>query len=334
MRIGVVGTKGGWSSELLADTVGRATGHRLLIEMDKVRLDLPSGRCMYEGTDLSTLDALIIKKIGAWYSPDLLDRLEMLRLLNERGLPVFSAPLRVLRVLDRLSCTITLQSGDIPMPPTTITEDVDHAVEAVRDYGRAVFKPLYSTKARGMTIMEDGPGLREQIAAYKADHSILYIQKTIELEGGQDLGVVFLGGRYLTTYARCRTNGSWNTTTVNGGKYAAFEPPAEIIDMARRAQALFGLDFTCVDVALTASGPYVFEVSAFGGFRGILETSGLDAAQLLLEHVQGCLSDSSLPGGGGGSAPFITLPVSPAVPPITSPATSPSVPPITMEPAA
>jgi len=311
VRIGVVGTKGGWSSELLADTVGRATGHRLLIEMDKVRLDLPSGRCLYEGTDLSTLDALIIKKIGAWYSPDLLDRLEMLRLLNERGLPVFSAPLRVLRVLDRLSCTITLQSGDIPMPPTTITEDVDHAVQAVRDYGRAVFKPLYSTKARGMTIMEDGPDLpdlRDRVAAYKAEHSILYIQKTIELEGGQDLGVVFLGGRYLTTYARCRTNGSWNTTTVNGGKYAAFEPPAEIIDLARRAQALFGLDFTCVDVALTASGPYVFEVSAFGGFRGILETSGLDAAQLLLEHVQCCLTGSAQ-SGGCGSAPTITAPL-------------------------
>ncbi len=316
MRIGVVGTKGGWSSELLADTVGRATGHRLLIEMDKVRLDLPSGRCLYEGTDLSTLDALIIKKIGAWYSPDLLDRLEMLRLLNERGLPVFSAPLRVLRVLDRLSCTITLQSGDIPMPPTTLTEDVDHAVEAVRDYGRAVFKPLYSTKARGMTIMEDGPGLREQVAEYKADHSILYIQKTMELEGGQDLGVVFLGGRYLTTYARCRTNGSWNTTTINGGKYAAFEPPAEIIDMAQRAQALFGLDFTCVDVALTASGPYVFEVSAFGGFRGILETSGLDAAQLLLEHVQRCLTGGARSGitqsGGCGNAPTITSPIPPA----------------------
>ncbi len=293
MRIGVVGTSGGWSSELLADTVGRATGHRLLIEMDKVRLDLPSGRCLYEGTDLSTLDALIIKKIGAWYSPDLLDRLEMLRLLNERGLPMFSAPLRVLRVLDRLSCTITLQSGGVPMPPTTITEDVDHAVEAVREYGRAVFKPLYSTKARGMTVMEAGPDLRDlrdRVAAYKADHSILYIQKTIELEGGQDLGVVFLGGRYLTTYARCRTNGSWNTTTADGGKYAPFEPPAEVIAMAERAQALFGLDFTCVDVALTASGPYVFEVSAFGGFRGILETSGLDAAQLLLEHVRNCLS--------------------------------------------
>lgn len=310
MRIGVVGTKGGWSSELLADTVGKATGHRLLIEMDKVRLDLPSGRCMYEGTDLSTLDALIIKKIGAWYSPDLLDRLEMLRLLNERGLPVFSAPLRVLRVLDRLSCTITLQSGGIPMPPTTITEDVDHAVQAVREYGRAVFKPLYSTKARGMTIMEDGPDLpdlRERVAAYKADHSILYIQKTIELEGGQDLGVVFLGGRYLTTYARCSTNGSWNTTTINGGKYAAFEPPAEVIAMAQRAQALFGLDFTCVDVALTASGPYVFEVSAFGGFRGILETSGLDAAQLLLEHVQRCLA-----GGCCGGAPAISSPIPPA----------------------
>ncbi|WP_174410467.1 GAK system ATP-grasp enzyme [Desulfovibrio psychrotolerans] len=285
MKIGVVGTKGGWSSELLADTVEKSTGYRLLIEMDKVRLDLPSGRCWYEDTDISTLDALIVKKIGSWYSPDLLDRLEILRLLRERGLPVFSDPYKIMRVLDRLSCTVTLQSGNIPMPPTTITEDVDHALAAVRDYGRAVFKPLFTSKARGMFMLEDGPDARDTIAAYARDYRILYIQKAINLEGGKDLGIVFLGGQYLTTYARCKTNDSWNTTTVNGGKYALYQPSADVIAVAHKAQQLFGLDFTCVDVALTDDGPYVFEVSAFGGFRGILDTSGLDAAQLYLDYV-------------------------------------------------
>lgn len=285
MKIGVVGTKGGWSSELLADTVAQKTGFRLLIEMDKVRLDLPSGACWYEGTDISSLDGLIIKKIGTRYSPDLLDRLEILRLLKERGLPVFSDPLNVLRVLDRLSCTITLQSGNIPMPPTTITENVEHAIEAVRDYGQAVFKPLYTSKARGMFLLQYGPDIRAVIEQYAAEYRIMYIQKAINLDGGKDLGIVFLGGKYLTTYARCKTNDSWNTTTVNGGKYALYEPSEEIIDLARKAQSFFNLDFTCVDVALTQEGPFVFEVSAFGGFRGIRDSSGLDAASLYLEHV-------------------------------------------------
>jgi ribosomal protein S6--L-glutamate ligase len=38
-------------------------------------------------------------------------------------------------------------------------------------------------------------------------------------------------------------------------------------------------------VAITAQGPCVCEVSAFGGFRGIQETSGLDAARLYARYA-------------------------------------------------
>ncbi|ADU62192.1 MAG: GAK system ATP-grasp enzyme [Pseudodesulfovibrio sp.] len=284
MKIGVIGTEGGWSSETLADTVARRTGERILIGMDQVRLDLPSGDAFYNGHNLKDFDALIIKKIGARYSPDLLDRLEVLRYLAERGLKIFSSPYSILRVLDRLSCTITMQLANIPMPPTTITESVDQALTALEMYGEAVFKPLYTSKARGMFILENGPDARAAIEQYRTENPIMYIQKTIEL-GDLDLGIAFLGGEYLTTYARCKTNGAWNTTTESGGKYRPYEPSPEIIELAHKAQAQFDLDFTCVDVAITDDGPYVFEVSAFGGFRGIQETSGIDAAQRYVEYV-------------------------------------------------
>jgi tetrahydromethanopterin:alpha-L-glutamate ligase len=55
--------------------------------------------------------------------------------------------------------------------------------------------------------------------------------------------------------------------------------------MATRAQALFGMDFTTVDVAETSDGPVVFEVSAFGGFRGAKEGIGLDAAARYADYV-------------------------------------------------
>ena len=283
MKIGVVGTPGGWSSELLADTVAAKTGHRLLVDMEQVCLDLDSGKAWFQGVDLAGLDGLIIKKIGARYSPDLLDRLELLRFLAERGLPIFSSPLSIMRVLDRLSCTVTLRLGGIPMPPTTITESVDEALAAVERYGEAVFKPLFTSKARGMTVIGHGPGAREAVEAFHAGNPIMYMQQKIELPG-QDLGIVFLGGRYMTTYARCGT-GAWNTTTESGGKYAAATPSPEAVAMAEKAQALFNLDFTCVDVVDTADGPVVFEVSAFGGFRGIQDACGLDAAAMYADYV-------------------------------------------------
>ena len=93
------------------------------------------------------------------------------------------------------------------------------------------------------------------------------------------------------TYARCNDGTSWNTTTANGGKYQAHTPKAESIEIASRAQGLFDLDFTCVDVAETDNGPMVFEVSAFGGFQGIWEAEGIDAAQMFtaftLKQIQG-----------------------------------------------
>jgi len=283
MKIGVVGTRGGWSSELLADTVAERTGYRLLVDMERVCLDLDEGTVRAEGVDLGSLDALIIKKIGARYSPDLLDRLEVLRFLAQRGMPIFSSPMSIMRVLDRLSCTVTLRLGQIPMPPTTITESVDEALGAVGRYGAAVFKPLFTSKARGMTVVEHGPGARAAIEAFHAENPIMYLQQKIELPG-RDLGVVFLGGTYLTTYARCGT-GAWNTTTESGGRYAPATPSPEVVDMAERAQALFDLDFTCVDVVESAAGPVVFEVSAFGGFRGIQDACGLDAAAMYADYV-------------------------------------------------
>lgn len=285
-KIGVVGIPGGWSSEKLADAVAERTGFRLLVDPGAVRLDLPSGRVLSGEVELNSLDGLIIKKIGKNYSPDLLDRLEIFRFLAGQGMPIFSSPLNIIRVLDRLTCTISLQLAGIPMPPLTITEDVDVALDAVTAYGEAVFKPLYSTKARGMFVLRPGMDARTIVEEYAAEHRIMYIQKKIELNG-RDLGVVFLGGRYLTTYARSCRNDSWNTTTVSGGRYQPHEPSEEIIALAHRAQTPFGLDFTCVDVVESADGPMVFEVSAFGGFRGIQEACGIDAAKHYADYVCG-----------------------------------------------
>jgi len=99
------------------------------------------------------------------------------------------------------------------------------------------------------------------------------------------MGMVFLAGEYLGTYARVPQSDAWNTTIESGGRYAAHEPPAEQIELARKAQALFEMDFTTVDVAETDDGPIVFEVSAFGGFRGAKEGMGVDVAALYADYA-------------------------------------------------
>jgi tetrahydromethanopterin:alpha-L-glutamate ligase len=286
-RVGVVGVPGGWSSEALADAVDALTGHRLLIDMSRTVLDLEARRVMFGDIDLCGLDGLLIKKIGANYSQDMLDRLETLRYVKARGVPVFSDPLSILRLMDRMSCTVTLAQAGIPIPATTITENLDQAVATIERYGQAVLKPLYSTKAKGMQLIDAKaePDLRSRVAAFQsAGNPVMYIQRKLNIPD-RDLGVIFLGGEHLGTYARVKRSGSWNTTTHDGGHYEPHAADPDVVALAWRAQSLFQLDLTSVDVVETEAGPVVFEVSAFGGFSGSQAGLGLDLAALYARYA-------------------------------------------------
>ncbi len=178
--IGVVGLPGKWSTEVLADAVEARTGFRRVIDMGSVSLDLTSLELIHEGQDLCKLDALIIKKIAAEYSPATLDRLELLRVAEAKGVRVFSGAEQILRLIDRLSCTVTLRNAGIPMPDTVVTEDPETAHKTVLLYGEAVFKPLYSTKARGMSVIRAADGeavVRQSIRTFHNENRMMYIQK-------------------------------------------------------------------------------------------------------------------------------------------------------------
>lgn len=287
LKIGIVGLPGSWSTEVLADAVEELTNFRCVIDYADVRIDINKKSASYNGYDLCSFDALIVKKISKTYSPASVDRLLELDWIKKQGVPVYSDPYTMALLVNRLGCTLTLSSMGVPMPKTAITESIDEALDIVNEYGSCVLKPLFSTKARGMCVVNhDDPLLINQLIAFKSDNPVMYIQQKIPLPG-RDLGLMFLGGEYIGSYARVSSGDSWNTTTRDGGKYACHTPQAETIEIARRAQACFNLTYTVVDIVEheDPSQTIVFEVSAFGGFRGAKEGCDIDVASMYAEYV-------------------------------------------------
>jgi ribosomal protein S6--L-glutamate ligase len=290
--IAVIGIPGKWSTEVLADRLEAKTGTRHVIDMADVTFDSSAGTLTANGLDLTSIDGIVVKKISQQYSPATLDRLELLRVAEAQGVRVFSPASSMLRLIDRLSCTVTLRNHDIPMPNTCVTESIDHAIAFIHQSEAVVLKPLFSTKARGMTVLSADHGddnLKQALDTFQKDNPVLYIQRKIALSG-RDMGLMFLGGNYLGAYARVAQNDSWNTTIHSGGKYQNVVPTDDIIAMAHEAQSLFDMDFTTVDVAETDNGAICFEVSAFGGFKGGLEGTGIDVAELYADYVLRAIS--------------------------------------------
>ncbi|MFT6117404.1 MAG: ribosomal protein S6--L-glutamate ligase [Candidatus Azotimanducaceae bacterium] len=292
MNIGVIGNRGAWSTELLSRQLASKNAGGTVIQLNEISYNLTTGHVSLHHQDLSEFDGFIIKKMGKNYSSILLDELELLELLERRGVRFFSSPSSIREMISRLSCTIRLRENNIPMPPTFVTEDIEDAVRWVEANAPVILKPLYSTKARGMELLVDADIAREHFTAMQArGEQIIYLQKKLELSGS-DYGLVFLGSEYIGAYARVGDGSTWHTTTQEGGRYAAYTPTADLIDLATRAQAPFNLDFTCVDIAITEEvGPVVFEVSAFGSYKGLSKSSGLDASALLTNYVIEKLTD-------------------------------------------
>lgn len=293
MRIAVVGQPGGWSTERLAAALRDAGATVIVVDLTSCSMRLPDPRLWIAGEPLSGLSAVVVKKIGdtadGWIVQE---RITMLRHLAASGVPVFSAPDQLEAAVNRSRMTIELVRAGVPVPETVVTEDPMEAQAAVERFGTAVLKPLFTSKGRGMQRLDPSLDLKAFFSRPQArDAGPFYLQRFVK-HPGRDLGVAVLDGRYLGAYWRVARDKQWMTTILSGGRYEPASPPAHAIELALRAARHFGLIFTGVDLIEDDGGGFtVLEVSAFGGFRGLLASSGIDAAPALAAAVLRRLRD-------------------------------------------
>ena len=143
----------------------------------------------------------------------------------------------------------------------------------------AVAQARLLDEGAGHEIIGRGPTVREELRRFReAGNPIFYVQRIWSCPAAI-LEWCLLDGEYVGVYAREAAPDAWNTTVR---RTARIGPRALVrgLEVARKAQEAFGLDYTTVDIVETVNGSHVLEVSAFGGFRGLYEGCGVNAAEL------------------------------------------------------
>jgi len=287
VNIAVVGQPGAWSTERLADALRAAGAGVGVVDLAACSLRLPDRRLFHRGEPLEKLDGAVVKKLGdtaeGW---SVQERIGMLRHLEASGVPVLSAPDRLHVAVNRYRMTCELVRAGLPVPETTVTEDIEEAAAAVERFGSAVIKPLFTSKGRGMRRLEPSSELLPQLQSHRDDGlGPFYLQRFVK-HPGRDLGVAVLDGRCIGAYWRVAAADHWMTTILSGGRYEKADLDPDTEALAVRAARHFGLVFTGVDLIEDSDGRFnVLEVSAFGGFRGLLNGCGVDAAPMLARLV-------------------------------------------------
>jgi ribosomal protein S6--L-glutamate ligase len=285
VKVAVAGIPGAWSTERMAESLRDCGLDAFVFSAGDLSHDLGTGTVQLDGRALGDLDAVVVKKLGDQSAAWARLRLHAFRALEARGVRVFS-PADVIDVaMDRYRMMMVLAAAGVPVPDTIAAESRDAMVAAIRRFGDCIVKPVYTSKGRGMIrVQGDDTATIDRLLAEGGEQRYL-VQRFVRAPG-RDIGATVVGGRFVGAFYRVAREGEWMTTTAQGGTYAQCDLSPRGVELAERAACAFALDYTVVDLVEQGGDFLAYEVSAFGGFRGLLEATGVDPSVAYAHHVR------------------------------------------------
>jgi len=294
MRFGIVVTDPeDWTARAIRDGFLRLGAESAFLDFASLAARIgPDLRLRGNGTDLLGLDGLVVRDLGRSGAHDVAFRFEGLSALEELGLPIINPPSAISRAANKFATSIALHQAGIPHPRTLVTTSFSAASEFVAEHGRAVSKPLFGYKGRGLLLLtsEDPSPLREVLAR----SGVVYLQEFLEstAPSPRDIRVFVVGEKVAGAIYRVAPPGSWISNLSQGGAPERCPLSGEMEDLALRANGAVGTVYSGVDLIETAEGLAVLEVNGTPSGRGVHQAWGIDAGEMIAAHILERLEDS------------------------------------------
>jgi len=287
MRFGIVVTDPeDWTARAIRDGFSRLGAKADFLNFSGLAARIgPELRLRGNGTDLLELDGLVVRDLGRSGSADVAFRFEALSALQELGLSIVNPPSAIQQAANKFATSIALHQAGIPHPRTLVTTSSSAASEFVAEHGRAVSKPLFGYKGKGLQLLApDDPGPLQEILAKSG---VVYLQEFLEstAPSPRDIRVFVVGEKVAGAIYRVAPPGSWISNLSQGGAPERCPLSGEIEDLALRANGAVGTVYSGVDLIETAEGLAVLEVNGTPSGRGVFQAWGIDAGEMIAGHI-------------------------------------------------
>jgi ribosomal protein S6--L-glutamate ligase len=288
IRIGVVTSwpESDWHSErLLASCARRAEAVAIDPAALGTRVERDQVVVLAGGAPAATFDAFLLARgLGREGDPDV--QFEIYRALEGTGAVVVNRLEPLLAAQDKFRTSWLLRRAGVPTPRAAVAQTGEDAEAALEAIGEAVAKPLAGSLGDGIERVHPDAAGRARVRERVARDGALYLQSWVP-HPGRDLRVFVVGGRARAAIARHAPAGEWRTNVAVGGRTERVALRRALAGIAEAASAALGLDYAGVDLVAAGAGATVLEVNGNPSWRGILEATGLDMAEVIAEHVLG-----------------------------------------------
>jgi ribosomal protein S6--L-glutamate ligase len=275
-----------WHSERLLAACRRRSDAVAIDPADlATQVERDGVRVLAGGAPAGRFDAFVLARgLGRAGDPDV--QFEIYRALEGTGALIVNRLEPLLAAQDKFRTSWLLRLAGVPTPRAAVAQTPEDSARALATLGEAVAKPLAGSLGDGVERIRDDAEGRARVEALVRRDGAVYLQAFVP-HPGRDLRIFVVGGRARASIERHAPPGEWRTNVVRGGRTAAASPGRSVEEVAEAAARALRLDYAGVDLVRTGAGATVLEVNGNPSWRGILEATGLDMAEVIAEHVLG-----------------------------------------------
>ncbi|HOF86868.1 MAG TPA: RimK family alpha-L-glutamate ligase [Armatimonadota bacterium] len=300
LRIGIVTAylEQDWHSQQLVAAVARIA-EPCIIRPDQLGAAvMPDGvSVLAQGIDLTALDGFILARgFGDRGNSDFL--VPVYQMLERTGAVLVNSINALLVAIDKFETSVRLRQAGVATPKVVVAQDVELARGVLREWGRAVVKPLFGSLGLGIELVEDTPGGYALLPVLLERFGAIYLQEFVPTPG-RDIRAFVVGDRVAASIYRVAAPGGWRTNIAQGGAPERCRLDAATAGLAVAAARAVGLDYTGVDLLEGPEGPSVIEVNGNPLWQGVLDATGRNMAEEIVAWVITRITQTAAKGGEG-----------------------------------
>jgi len=147
-----------------------------------------------------------------------------------------------------------------------------------------VMKLLSGTQGVGVMRVRDVKEAGPIIDTLSELDQMICLQKFLP-NPGEDIRVFLVNGHVVAAMKRQAAPNEWRSNIHMGGRGIPHKPSTSEAEISTKAAKAVGVEIAGVDLITVDEKPYVIEVNASPGFRGLLAATGVNAAASIAEYA-------------------------------------------------
>jgi ribosomal protein S6--L-glutamate ligase len=284
MRIGVLSrNQAFWATTEIIEALKAKQVEPVYLHTPQVylRLDRERADAMFEEGSLSRLDA-VIPRIGrslTQLGTIILKQLELMRIpstLSMEGL---------LTARNKYLTLQALHSVGLSIPESVLVASRKAEHEPTQYLSPPlVMKLLGGTQGIGVMLVKDPQEAGPIIDTLSELDQIICIQRYLP-NPGEDIRVFVVGTEIVGAMKRKAAAHEWRSNIHMGGHGIAHSLSESEAEAAIKAVEAVRVEIAGVDLIIAENEPYVIEVNASPGFKGLLNATGINAAEKIAGYA-------------------------------------------------